>query len=531
VTSRWLLLCLRLVVLSVLGFALGIYTLGPLTRAGWGIVDDHEIAHFVGPSGRLPFRDIPRVLLQETEIAYALHVPRFRPIFYSLRLVESSLWGFTPARWYRARIALYGLSVVLVGWVVASRIGTVATVGLLAWVLSGKYWAEVWGRLGAAESYATFGCALWAFGVHLLWPVVDANAPGWRWRRGVGLFFLLVGNVVVVGAKENLLILAVPNLLLALIEMRAGRTGGVRWWVCMASVASAAIVAAPVIAYLAGSAVDTYGRSVAFQDRLAVLAGGTIRPTAVHGAFIMALGLWLGMRMVALGGRVTPSAAWQRLTSCLLLVSGSALVLLLSQIVLYNGDITPHTRYEFPAALAGPAVLAAAFVCVRSFLHRTGALRAERAAYPVTAAVFLALALLNIDGFREQREWSRQWAAATREFTARITAAASAAREAPDVPIVVMSGRPLDLEPIVSIGRFLRKLGVSNPRFLVLDWQSGRSQWSPLDAHLAPGLERVARESWLGYEPEERLNPEAPCFSIGLTREPRRACRSLGRLW
>jgi hypothetical protein len=502
-----------------------------MTRARWGIIDDHEIAHFVGPSGRLPFRDIPRILLRETEIASAGHAPRFRPIFYSLRLVESSLWGFTPARWYRARIALYGLSVVLVGWVVAAHIGTVATVGLLAWLLSGKYWAEVWGRLGAAESYAMFGCALWAFGVHLLWPVVDANAPGWRRRRGVGLFAFLVGNVVVVGAKENLLILAVPNLLLALLEMRAGRTGEVRWWACITSVASAAIVAAPVIAYHAGSAVDTYGRSVAFQDRLAVLAGGTIRPTAVHGAFIMAFALWLGVRMVALGGSVTPSAAWRRLTSCLLFVSGSALALLLSQIVLYNGDITPHTRYEFPAALAGPALLAAASVCVRSFLRRTGALRAERAVYPVMAAVFLTLALLNVEGFREQREWSRRWAAATRDFTFRITAAASAARAAPDVPIVVMSGRPLDIEPILSVERFLRKLNVSNRRFLVLDWQSGRSQWSPLDAHLAPGLERVAHEGWLGYEPEVRLDPEAPCFSIGLSREPGQNCRSLGRLW
>jgi hypothetical protein len=94
----------------------------------------------------------------------------------------------------------------------------------------------------------------------------------------------------------------------------------------------------------------------------------------------------------------------RRLTSCLLFVSGSALALLLSQIVLYNGDITPHTRYEFPAALAGPALLAAASVCVRSFLRRTGALRAERAVYPVMAAVFLTLALLNVEGFREQRD-------------------------------------------------------------------------------------------------------------------------------
>lgn len=521
---------LRVAVLLVLGLTLGSYTLGPLTRARWGIIDDHEIVHFVGPTGRLPFSDIPRVLLRETEVGAVGYVSRFRPSYYTLRLAESSLWGFTPATWYRARIGLYALTVVLVGWVVAAHIGTVAAVGLLAWVLSGKYWAEVWGRLGAAESYAAFGCALWALGIHLLWPVVDGQIPGWKWRRRVGLVCFLVGNAVVVGSKENLLIVAMPNLLLTLLEMRAGRTGGVRWWVGMISVGMAMIVAAPLAAYLWASGVDAYGRSVGLQDRLAVLAEGVIRPTAVHRAFMVALALWLGTRLAALGGRLRPSAAWRRLTSGLLIVSASALLLLLSQIVLYNGYITPHTRYEFPAALAGPALLAATSVCVRNFMRRTGAVRGERGVYYVTSAAFLTLAILNADGFREQREWSRQWVVETRHFATRITAAAAAARARPEVPIIVMSGRPLDIELILSVDRFLRQLEVSNPRFLVPDWQAGRSQWSPLDAHLAPGLERLAREGWLGYAPGASLDPHAPCFSVGLSQEPRQRCQSLGRL-
>lgn len=507
------------------------YTLGPMTRARWGMFDDHEIAHYVGQADHLPFGDIPRVLLYETEIGAAGHLPRFRPIFYTIRLLESSLWGFTPSRWYRARIGLYTLSVVLVGWVVAARIGTVATVGLLAWVLSGKYWAEVWGRLGVAESYGVFGCALWALGIHLLWPAVDVKGSGGRWRRAVGLIVFLVGNAVVVGAKENLLIVAIPNLLLILLEMRAGRTGEARWWACMISVGAAIFVAATLAAYFSQSGVDAYGRSVALRDRLAVLAAGAIRPTVVHGAFLLALALWLGTRIAMLGGYLDPGAAWRRFTAAFLFLSAGALTLLLSQIVLYNGDIARNTRYEFPAALAGPALLAAASVGVRTLLRRTGALKTERAVFHVTTAVFLALALLNAEGFREQRESSRRWAALTRDFTMHVTAAASVARARPEVPIVVMSGRPLDIEPILSVARFLLKLGASNPRLLVLDWEPGRSQWSALDAHLAPELERLAREGWLGYAPEARLDPRTPCFSIGLSHEPRPGCESLGRLW
>jgi hypothetical protein len=522
---------LRVGVFLALGLTLGSFTLGPLTRARWGIIDDHEIAQYVGPSGRLPFGDIPRVLIRDTEVGAVGHVPRFRPTYYTLRLAESSLWGFIPATWYRARIGLYALSVVLVGWVVAARIGTVAGVGLLAWVLSGKYWVEVWGRLGAAESYGVFGGALWAMGVHLLWPMVDGPGPGWTWRRRVALTCFLVGNAVLVGAKENLLIVAIPNLLLALLEMRAGRTGGIRWWACLVSAGMAVMVAAPLAAYFSASGVDAYGGSVALRDRLAVLADGAIRPTAVHGAFIVALMVWLGTRIAGLGGGLGPSEAWRRLTSCLLVVSASALALLLSQIVLYNGSITPQTRYEFPAALAGPALLVATSVCVRTFLRRTQAFRTERSVFHVTSAVLLTLALLNVNGFREQREWSRQWMVGTRDFATRIAAAAATARARPEIPIIVISGRPLDFEPMLSVDRFLRQLAVSNPRFLVLDWQSSRAQWSALEVHLAPQVEQLARQGWLGYEPEASVHPRAPCFSIGLSHEPPAGCQSLGRLW
>jgi hypothetical protein len=85
--------------------------------------------------------------------------------------------GLAPPRWYRARIALYSLSVLLVGWVVAARIGLLATVGLLTWVLSGRYWFHVWGRLGPSETYAVFGGAVWLYGIHLLWPAAEVSGP------------------------------------------------------------------------------------------------------------------------------------------------------------------------------------------------------------------------------------------------------------------------------------------------------------------------------------------------------------------
>jgi hypothetical protein len=411
--------------------------------------------------------------------------------------------------------------------VIAAHIGAMATVAFLTWVLSALYWFDVW-RLGSAEGYGVLGFALWALGIHLLWPVVAPVGRAGRWRQRVGVFLFVVGNAVVVGSKETLVIIAVPNLFLAIRETQAGRLGGARWWACAVAVLTAVAVVMPLLVFFSRAPVDTYGRSVTAPALIAVLMPAALRLTTVHVAAVAAALLWIAVRFRA-RWRSSLGPAGRELTSRLVLVSAVALGLYLSQVVLYNGDITPHTRYEFPAALALPGLLVAVAVCLQRFFHATSSRRGERIVQWSTAAVFFGLAVLAAPGLGDQRTRSRDWARTTREFTADITAAAATARVAPEVPIVVVSGRPIDMEPIVSIERFLRALGADNPRFLVLDWQRLRSQWIPREAFLAPTVEAWARDGALGYEPIARLRPGARCFSIGLTGPPRDTCQELAR--
>lgn len=517
-------------VLSLLAVTLATYTLGPLSHARWAIQDDHEIAFFAGPTGRLPLSGIPR-MLRETDIGQAGRIARFRPSYMSLRLLESSLWGMSPGPWYRTRFVLYVASVLLVGWVVAARIGTVGTVALLIWVLSAPYWFHVWGRLGPPESYAAFGCALWGVGIHLLWRASPSVPHVSRWWRWLGVSSSVIGNAIVVGAKENFLVLAVPNAALALYELRSGRFGGVRWWTCLTNVVIAVAVATPLVIYFAAVPIDYYGRSVAFPERLAVLGRGFAQFTTLDVALLLAVALWAGVRILARSRGGSPSSAWRHLTSGLLLASASALLLVLSQFVLYNGDVTPNTHYEFPAALVVPGLVVGLSLCLRDFFGCWCGPAAERAVRHLTALGLVAVAVLQSHNLREQRAMSRGWAAATADFTARITSVAATARAAPELPIVVVSGRPLDLEPIVAVTRFLDSLGASNARFLALQWESSRSEWTPLESYLAPNIERIVREGHLGFKAAEQLDPAAPCLSIGLSHEPLKGCQSLGRLW
>ena len=409
-----------------------IYVHGPLDRARWSINDDHEIVWFTGASDRLALIDIPRMLVVHTEVGHAAHVPRFRPGYHVLRLAETSLWGARPQRWYRARMAMYAVSVFLLGWVIATRIGVVATLGFLAWVLSAPYWFDVW-RLGSAEAYGVLGFALWALGVHLLWPAAKPVGRAARWQQRVGLVLFVVGNAVVVTSKEPFVIIAVPN---AVPDDPgdAGRTPRRRrWWACAVNVLTAVAMVIPLLVFFSRAPIDTYGRAVTAHARLAVLIPATLQLTAVHLAALAAALLWIAVRLRA-RWRSSVGPAGRELTSRLVLVSAAALGLYLSQVVLYNGEIIPHTRYEFPAALALPGLLVAVAVCLRRFFRATSSRRGERIVLWSTAAVFFGLTLLAAPGLGDQRTKNRAWARTTREFTAHITAAAATARVAPEVP-------------------------------------------------------------------------------------------------
>ena len=44
-------------------------------------------------------------------IKRARRASRFRPVYYTLRLLECSAWGLEPSRWYLARQVLFAVTV------------------------------------------------------------------------------------------------------------------------------------------------------------------------------------------------------------------------------------------------------------------------------------------------------------------------------------------------------------------------------------------------------------------------------------
>ena len=93
---------LNLLLIACLSGAISFILIGrQIYQANWGLIDDHEIFHFLGPGLRLPLADIWSTLLAKTEVGSLQG--RFRPGYYTVKLIETSLWGSNVHLWYLAR--------------------------------------------------------------------------------------------------------------------------------------------------------------------------------------------------------------------------------------------------------------------------------------------------------------------------------------------------------------------------------------------------------------------------------------------
>jgi hypothetical protein len=62
------------------GFLISIFLVGGLSHSKIGLVDENDLPQYVGSSGHVAFSQIPRLLIEKTEIGQFGESQRFRPV-------------------------------------------------------------------------------------------------------------------------------------------------------------------------------------------------------------------------------------------------------------------------------------------------------------------------------------------------------------------------------------------------------------------------------------------------------------------
>ena len=177
-----------------------------------GPVDDHEIVRFLGGDKQLWVWQIPGVLLQQTEVGQYGENARFRPAYYFLRLLETSLFGIDSNSWYFSRILMVALtSLFLTLGLIAllSFKNKLVIIFFSTWfiltILGLSAWQGIVARLGPAEIYLVLGISLFFYLATLL---LDNPNSTKTWIA------TCLSVVAVVGSKENGIVALIPYIVL-----------------------------------------------------------------------------------------------------------------------------------------------------------------------------------------------------------------------------------------------------------------------------------------------------------------------------
>ena len=486
----------------------------PLLGAWWGPIDDHEMALYLAPSHTL---DLPRAwaFFLETEAGHPGGSNRFRPAYYAVRLLEAVLVGDHPEVFYAGRILMTVFTLTVLAWMLRGVVATVENLVLTGWVLTFPLWEDLTAHLGPAEMYAAVGLALYAVGADLLFR---------RRRRrtsGAGAACLwLAGGVLASGAKENMLFLGLPTLLLLGLELWRGAR--------RPHVVGAAVGMLAFMVFVAGAVVvgvtkhgTLYHQDAAPSHRLRILILG-----AEHVWANSALWVVLPLAVCALGLTFSRSPRVRRVLLHTTSRTGVALLLLgvlhLSQLVFYDGRWPSGPwccgRYDFPGVLAVPLALHAGY---RWLLHMA---RLARIPTPLLTAARSTVTLVLLVGVVQLevplRVAAEKTFKETHVFHEKLETLVRHCREQPDWPVVLSSHSALDYEWIVSLPRFMGLAGAQPRVFLNLHLAAGASSPSSLEHELVLSMERWAREGLSPLVLPGRQFPGPPCWGVRLRGAP-----------
>lgn len=514
----------RLLGIIVGALALTFYLYGPNLDAGWGYIDDHEIVSFLGSDHVMHWREFwPR--LMGTEIGTPGQFVRYRPVYYTLRLMETVLWRDSSFSWYFVRLLSIALAVGITGALLTRWLGFLCGMGVTVWIASCVFWGDIYCRLGPGEIYAALGTALFVYGAIFLF---NGNAMS---RLRVAELWCLtgIGCLLAFGSKENFLFMLPVFWILGWVVWRKYRLRAVALTGVIIVTAIAALITWAVGTALLVSGHDVYARSINISDRTSFLGmgrSGLIRQTLWYMKAWQLIGCFFTFCIVSwvvFKRKSIPSYVIRATVACLGLG-----VLYVIQFVFYNGELPSGMRYDFPAHLVVPlfwATIGWMLICIAA---DQGGSHKGRVVISGLMVCALILIIINEGGMSKIREGSERNAKLTQHFTSAMTNVAGILRANPSTPLTLVARDARDTEKVLSVALFLRYYGATNSFFLEVQQEDKIMLNKKLSDDLVQRLRDISQRGDRNYSPLAVRTTEG--FSLGLSKVMSAPGRTLGFL-
>lgn len=487
------------------------YSWGPLINAQWSIIDDHEIMSFIGDNERLPFSRILPVLIKKTEVAHLGNSLRYRPVYYTFRLLESALWGKNPSYWYFLRISIAALFAIVFTMFFLQLGGAILTSGFIVFVLSSPYWSDIFARLGPSEVYSVMGVSLFVLG---MMRAIKGSSLDF-----ISMISISLGIIIAAGSKENLIFLGVVPfwfLFSKKIYLRSHQK-----IIFIALLVYLTIIILTIINALSHSGHDIYMNKVSFK------ISSHLTSSFFSNKYVL---IWLCggilLLLAILKLKMARSFDSDNLNTKIFIILKSNIILFFSMFLIYYSQYIFYSgkwpdgvgRYLFPGVLSGQIAL---FVFIYSVIEIGRCYFSQSEVFIRLLSIFISIffIVISIKSIEKNRFTSIERVKNSTTFTNLIKSLTFVLLKNPSQTLVLFSHQPMDSEPMVSVTRFLRASDISNTIMERITYSPKNYNKSSIEYVLSKIAEDTQRSgnrkfSFSPFDPK-KITPN--CVSVGFS--------------
>ena len=499
----------------VLALILPIYFWGPLIKADWATIDDHEIMMFIGTAQNLALKSIPSAIVQ-TELNTNSQLPRFRPSYFGLRIFESVAWGKDAQLWYLIRISIgVLLSITIANICLTFTNGYIAS-GFLIWALSQPYWISIIGRAGPGETYCVLGSCLAILGL------LSLHNSEYRLKKA--LFFTLIGIVIAAGSKENFLVMGLIPIWI-LYKLKWNKENAKQIFGCLLTISFLVWIFSVVLSRIYSAGTDVYANDASFLARINIATQIIYSKTVQCWLITIVL---MSFMLMSINLNLIPFTKLRKVSRVLLNYTyyiSFLFCIYAMQYVFYFGlwpdRVTP--RYLFPGILAfqGAVLIGLLFI---NLLIKT-LVGNQRINLFISIAILLGFVGTSWPYFNENRSQSIQAVVTTREHMTQIKKIANFLKTHHNYALIINSHQVRNDEAIISLSRFVRSEGVENLIALKINnYHIEDFEPNTLNAQLAQMFYRISNNGLPGFFSSLNSVKGFPCISVGFSGPALESC-------
>jgi len=430
------------------------FLFSPNLDANWWIIDDHEIMQFSPKAHPLSFSEIIPTLLTKTDINPSAAIPRFRPVYYLFRLIETRIWhSVGPEGWYLARMIAFAIMLITFYIFFKKVNGQILAFLLTLQISTFNIWPDIFSRLGPSDAYCVLGVSLFLIGTTL---ILSRKSNWMSW------LVLLIGTVIAVGSKEPMVIMLVPFGLILFFHIQKKPENKVFPIIAFGlSILWTVWIFFVVYTRLKLTSSDVYGNSVDLIARLSVIF-------SPENEQMIWYGLVLFFAIVGLVGLIKSiNQNTKQLFRFLFLGMLGLLALLFSQQFFYTNVFL--LRYRFPMLLAIPLFISLLHYVGQNLAKTNPILSISRSTSLVVGVVILTF-FIHPSIWGSINESSKINTNKTNYFISRVDIAESYLTQNPDASLVLYGNDPgSDYETSASYTEFLRARSINNPIYILRD--------------------------------------------------------------